>query len=56
MQQLYISQYTCLNYNLQTSLLSSLSLTKDGTPRYSMRFPKFKTGEYSVRKEKTSPT
>ncbi|XP_074610341.1 uncharacterized protein LOC141864464 [Acropora palmata] len=43
-----------LHYNENSDRLQAI--TKDGTPRYSIRFPKFKKGEYSVRKEKTSPT
>ena len=63
MQQL--SKHTYLNYNLQTSLgFTSLqyensdrlqAITKNGRARCSIKFPEFKKGEYSVRKEKTSP-
>ncbi|XP_068723655.1 uncharacterized protein [Montipora capricornis] len=43
-----------LHYNENISQLQAV--TKDGRPCYSIRFPKYKKGEYSVRKEKTSPT
>lgn len=29
------------------------AVTKDGQPRFTIRFPKFKKGDHSVRKEKT---
>ena len=32
------------------------AVTKEGKPCYSIRFPKHKKGEYSVRKEKTAAT
>ena len=32
------------------------AVTKEGKPCYSIRFPKHKKGEYSVRKEKTTAT
>ena len=32
------------------------AVTKDGRPCYTIRFPKFKKGDYSVRKEKICAT
>lgn len=65
MQQLSKHTKSYLNYNLQTSLgFTSLqyensdrlqAITKNGKPRCSIKFPEFKKGEYSVRKEKASP-
>ena len=43
-----------LHYNENSDRLQAV--TKDGRPCYTIRFPKFKKGEYSVRKEKTSAT
>ena len=43
-----------LHYNENSDRL--LAVTKDGRPCYTIRFPKFKKGEYSVRKEKTAAT
>lgn len=43
-----------LHYNENSDRLQAV--TKDGRPCYTMRFPKFKKGDYSVRKEKTCAT
>lgn len=43
-----------LHYNENSDRLQAV--TKDGRPCYTIRFPKFKKGEYSVQKEKTSAT
>ena len=43
-----------LHYNENSNRMQAV--TKEGRPCYSIRFPKFKKGEYSVRKEKTSAT
>lgn len=43
-----------LQYNENSDRLQAV--TKDGRPYYTIRFPKFKKGDYSVRKEKTCAT
>lgn len=43
-----------LHYNENSDRLQAV--TKEGKPRYSIRSPKNKKGEYSVRKEKTAVT
>ena len=43
-----------LHYNENSDRLQAV--TKEGKPCYSIRFPKHKKGEYSVRKEKTAAT
>ena len=43
-----------LHYNENSERLQAV--TKEGKPCYSIRFPKHKKGEYSVRKEKTAAT
>ena len=43
-----------LHYNENSDRLQAV--TKEGKPCYSIRFPKHKKGEYSVRKEKTVAT
>ena len=43
-----------LHYNEKSDRLQAV--TKEGKPCYSIRFPKHKKGEYSVRKEKTAAT
>ena len=42
------------HYNENSDRLQAV--TKEGKPCYSIRFPKHKKGEYSVRKEKTAAT
>ena len=42
------------HYNENSERLQAV--TKEGKPCYSIRFPKHKKGEYSVRKEKTAAT
>ena len=43
-----------LHHNENSERLQAV--TKEGKPCYSIRFPKHKKGEYSVRKEKTAAT
>ena len=43
-----------LHYNENSERLQAV--TKEGKPCYSIRFPKHKKGEYSVRKDKTAAT
>jgi solute carrier family 8 (sodium/calcium exchanger) len=43
-----------LHFNENSERMQAVTI--DGQPRYSIRFPKFKKGEYSIRIEKTPPT
>ena len=40
-----------LHYNVNSNGMQAV--TMDGRPSFTIRFPKFKKGDYSVRKDKT---